>query len=109
MMREEAKEKTAYVLHHPYSLLRLPDKLILFLLHLGSGFLAHHFIIRIHASGPTRLTLGLGRIKTESRALHTTPGPRRKHQVRVQRRTPTGQKPLLDLRILRQAGLPHLF
>ena len=54
------------------------------------------------------LSLGLCSIKPQPCILHAPPRPGRKHQIRIQRRAPTRQEPLLDLPILRQAGFSHL-
>ena len=90
-----------YILHNPDSLLCLPYELILLLFHLCPCLLAHHLIIRVHASGASHLPLGLGCVKTQPRILDSTPRFRRKHQICVQRSAPTGQEPLLNLHILR--------
>lgn len=95
--------KKTHILHHPHRLLRLRHELILLLLHLPPHLLTNHLQIRIHAPPPPLLPLT--RIQTQPRILNPLPCPRRKHQIRIQRRAPPSQEPGLDLRVLRQARL----
>lgn len=105
------------VLHYAHGLLRLPDKLVLSLLHHCPRILTHDLIVQPilppsllsgqRESGPA-LRLSLRRVQAQPRILDGLARALCKHQVRVQRGAPAGQEAALDLRVLDQARLADL-
>ena len=96
-------EEGTYIFHHPNCLLRYPNKIILLPFNFRPPFIANRQIL---LSLPT-FRLRLRSIQAQPRTLHASSCPSSEHQVSIQRRVPSRQKPLLDLLILRQTSLSH--
>ena len=105
-----------YVLHNADSLLGLSDKLVLGLLNLLLGFIAHLWLFEVlwlTAGGLTRefegvsLSVGLDGIQRKSRFLNILPRTGRKHNVGIECRVPAGKEAALDLSILSKTGFAH--
>lgn len=103
-----------HILHDTNGLLRLPHELILSLLNLSPRLLTNLLLHAIFPAGlarqreSTTLSISLRSIQAQPRVLHRLAGPRRKHNIRVQRRTPARQKSALDLGILCEPSLSDL-